>query len=300
MLSISVIILTKNENLHIERCVRSLQPFAKDIFIIDCYSTDNTVEIATSLGAKVYQNPWVNYATQFQWGLYNCPITTEWVMRMDCDEYVTPELAKEITDKMEGMPSNVSGIILKRQVHFMGKWIRYGGYYPVKLLRIWRHGKGHIEARWMDEHIVLTEGTSIEFKHDIVDDNKNNLSWWTEKHNSYATREAIDLLNKQHPLFEEKVLAATLNKQQDSRIRWFKNNFYTRVPLFVRPFFYFLFRYFILFGFLDGKKGLIWHFLQGFWYRFLVDAKVYQIKYISKTTGKPIIEVIREDFGMKI
>ncbi|MFA6400484.1 MAG: glycosyltransferase family 2 protein [Salinivirgaceae bacterium] len=298
-MSVSVIILTKNENLHLERCLRSLSPFAKHVFIIDCYSTDNTVELAVSLGAKVFQNPWLNYATQFQWGLDNCPITTEWVMRMDADEYVLPELALEIKEKLHTLPTGVNGIILKRQVHFMNKWIRFGGYYPVKLLRIWRHGKGTIEARWMDEHIVLHEGTSVEFKHDIVDANLNNLSWWTEKHNSYATREAIDILNKQHHFFIEKTIGATLSKTQDSRVRWLKNNIYNRIPLFVRPFFYFFYRYFILLGFLDGKKGLIWHFLQGFWYRFLVDAKIYQINFLARTTKRSVKQVIEEDFNFK-
>jgi glycosyltransferase involved in cell wall biosynthesis len=297
---ITVIILTKNENLHIERCIRSLKTFARDVFIIDCYSTDNTIQIASALGAHVYQNPWINYAAQFQWALDNCPIKTEWVMRMDCDEYVTPELAMEINTKLETLSSDISGIIVNRQVHFMGKWIRFGGYYPVKLLRIWRHGKGSIEARWMDEHIVLHEGVSVEFKNDIVDDNLNNLTWWTEKHNNYATREAIDLLNKQYNLFKEESIQASLNKQQDTRIRWFKTHIYVKIPLFVRPFFYFVYRYFFLLGFLDGKKGLIWHFLQGFWYRFLVDAKVYQIKYLAHKNKKNIKEVIIKDFGMKI
>ena len=100
---ISVIILTYNEELHIERCIKSLLPVVKEIFIIDSFSTDKTVEIAEKLGAKVYQNTWINYALQFQWGLDNCPISTEWVMRMDSDEYILPELQNEISNKIQNI-----------------------------------------------------------------------------------------------------------------------------------------------------------------------------------------------------
>jgi glycosyltransferase involved in cell wall biosynthesis len=140
--NISVLILTFNEELHIERCIKSLQPFTRDIFIVDSYSTDRTVEIAKSLGAKVYQNKWVNYAVQYQWGLDNCPIETEWVMRMDSDEYVLPELAEEINAKLSNLDDEVSGIYIKRRVNFMDIWIKHGGYYPIWLLRIWRFKKG--------------------------------------------------------------------------------------------------------------------------------------------------------------
>ena len=97
---ISVIILTYNEEQHIERCIKSLLPFAKEIFLVDSFSTDKTVEIAQNLGAKIYQNPWPNnHAIQFNWGLENCPVSTKWIMRMDADEYVLPELSNEIIEK---------------------------------------------------------------------------------------------------------------------------------------------------------------------------------------------------------
>jgi len=178
---ISVLILTYNEEIHIERCLKSLKPFVKDIYIVDSFSSDKTVEIAESLGAKVYQNKWVNYAVQFQWGLDNCPIETEWVMRMDSDEYVEEELAKEIPKRLENIEDAVSGIYLKRKVFFMDKWIKWGAFYPHVLLRIWRHKKGRIEQRWMDEHIVLSDGETLLLdKADIVDDSKNSFTWWID------------------------------------------------------------------------------------------------------------------------
>ncbi|SDD38560.1 Glycosyltransferase involved in cell wall bisynthesis [Algoriphagus faecimaris] len=293
---LSVLILTHNETLHLRRCIQSVQPFAKAVFIVDSYSSDDTLEIARSLGAEVFQNPWVNYAEQFNWGLENCPITTQWVMRMDADEYATPELQKEILIKLPAMLPEETAVYVKRRVHFMGKWIKRGGYYPTWLLRIWHHEKGFCEKRWMDEHIKVTTDTPVFFEHDLVDDNLNDLTWWTTKHNHYATRELVDLLNIRYNFLEYDEVNPALFGSQEQRKRWLKIK-YANLPLFTRPFIYFLYRYFIKLGFLDGTKGLIWHFLQGFWYRFLVDAKVYDIKRRAKFSGKPLVQEIENYLG---
>ncbi len=295
MADVSVIILTFNEKLHVERCIRSLTPFAKRIFLIDCGSTDGTRQIAESLGAVVLEHPWVNYAQQLNWGLQNAPIDTAWTMRMDCDEYVLPELAAEIERKLGSLPADVTGVNFNRRVHFMGRWIRRGGYYPTVLLRIWRTGKGTCEQRWMDEHIQLADGRTVHFDHDIVDENLNDLTWWTAKHNSYATREAIDMLRLRHGMDKEELAS---NKQAGAR-RWLKQNVYARVPAFVRPVMYFLFRYFVRLGFLDGKPALVFHTLQAGWYRFLVDAKIYEIERQAKSAGVDVPTLLRDKYGVK-
>ncbi len=296
---ISVIILTYNEELHIERCIKSLLPFVKEIFIIDSFSADKTVEIAENLGAKVYQNPWINYALQFQWGLDNCPIETEWVMRMDSDEYILPELQDEISNEMQNIQEETSGIYIKRRVYFKDKWIKHGSYYPTWLLRIWRYKDGHIEQRWMDEHIKLTKGKTIQFNNDLVDDNLNDLTWWTTKHNNYATREAVDILNIIHEFINYDEVNSNFFGTQEERKRFLKKK-YANLPLFTRPFIYFLWRYFIKLGFLDGKQGLIWHFLQGFWYRFLVDAKIYEIEKKSKDSNLSLKDTLIQKYGFKL
>lgn len=296
---ISVIILTYNEELHIERCIKSLLSVVKEIFIIDSFSTDKTVEIAESLGAKVYQNPWINYALQFQWGLDNCPITTEWVMRMDSDEYILQDLQNEISNKMKNIQEDTSGIYIKRRVYFKEKWIKHGSYYPTWLLRIWRYKDGHIEQRWMDEHIKLTKGETIQFKNDLVDDNLNDLTWWTTKHNNYATREAVDVLNIIHEFLKYDEVNSNFFGTQEERKRFLKKK-YANLPLFTRPFIYFLWRYFIKLGFLDGKQGLIWHFLQGFWYRFLVDAKIYEIEKKAKDSNLSLKDTLIQKYGFKL
>jgi glycosyltransferase involved in cell wall biosynthesis len=297
--NLSVVILTYNEEKHIARCIESLLPITRDIFIVDSYSTDRTVEIATSLGANVYQNKWINYAVQFQWGLDNCPIITEWVMRMDSDEYILPELADEIHHKIDRLEDSTAGIYIKRRVNFMDRWIKHGSYYPIWLLRIWRYKQGKIEERWMDEHIKLSSGNTVQFENDLVDDNKNNLSWWTEKHNNYATREAVDILNILHGFIKYDEVEPNLWGTQEQRKRWLKIR-YASLPLFVRPVLYFHWRYFFKLGFLDGRQGLVWHFLQGFWYRFLVDAKIYQIHHIAKKENKSLKQVIKDDFGLDL
>ena len=296
---ITIIILTFNEELHIRRAIESASRIANEVIVVDSYSTDQTINIALELNARVLQHPFVNQAQQFQWAMDNGGITTGWTMRLDADEYLTDELIHEIEGRLSNLNQEISGIVLKRQVHFMGQWIRHGGYYPIYLLRIWRTGHAVIEQRWMDEHILLTRGTSITFNHDFVDDNLNSLTWWTAKHNDYATREAVDILSRKYSFQDGDLSTGTKgNANQTTTKRWYKNNLYLRLPLFLRAFLYFQFRYWIKLGFLDGQRGLVWHFLQGFWYRFLVDAKILQIEWWAKKENKPVRNIIEEKYKL--
>jgi len=297
MSNVSVIILTHNEEKHIARCLKSLLAFTDQLFIVDSYSTDRTVEIAQSMGAVVVQNAWVNYATQFNYGIQHNPFRSDWVMRMDADEYVLPELAQEIKTKLASVPGDVSGIYVKRRVMFMDQWIRYGAYYPIWLLRLWRRGLGVCEQRWHDEHIKVSQGSTIRFDHDLVDHNLNNLTWWTQKHNHYTIIEMIDVLSVRYNFDEtEQRVEPRFFGSQEQRKRFLKLR-YANLPLFTRPFLYFLYRYFVKLGFLDGRKGLVWHFLQAFWYRFLVDAKILEVHHRVGYDKQAIIEFFRTEYG---
>ena len=300
MTEISVFIIAFNEELHIKRCIESVKSFAQKIYVVDSFSTDKTVEIAESSGAIVFQNTWSNHANQVNWAINNCGISTEWIMRLDADEVVTPALAEEIQTELDRQPAGISGINLKRRVYFMNRWIKHGSYYPTWLLRIWRNGKGICEQRIMDEHIKVLEGKTVNFEHDIIDENLNNLTWWTNKHNHYASKEAFELLNNIYQIenHNELVLPKLFGSQSE-RKRWLKYR-YAKLPLFSRPFIYFIYRYFIRLGFLDGKQGLIWHFLQGFWYRFLVDAKIYDIYRKAGKDKEAIKKCLREDYGIDV
>jgi glycosyltransferase involved in cell wall biosynthesis len=297
--NISVIILTFNEEKHIDRCISSIIDIAADIFIVDCFSTDRTCEIAKSLGAKVYQHKWINHSTQFNWALKNLPITSDWVFRLDADEIVTDALSKQIVSITRNSPETITGIYIGRRVYFMNRWMQHGGTYPMYVMRLFRFGKGHCEQRWMDEHIKITQGATIRVDGDIIDDNTNNLGWWTNKHNHYALREAIDILNLKFRLSERDSILQRFNGFQDQRKRWLKTK-YTMLPLFIRPFIYFLWRYFVKLGFLDGFQGLIWNFLQGFWYRFLVDAIIFEILSKASSDSESIKRVIEKEYEIKL
>lgn len=296
---ITAIILTFNEEIHIERCIESVKEIASQILIIDSHSTDKTLEIAIKCGATVFQNKFINQAKQFQWALDNCDIEGDWILRLDADEYLTTPLINEISTKFRTIQDSFTGVYLKRQVHFMGKWIKHGGYYPIKLLRLWKKGVGSIEQKWMDEHVKLAYGNTTEFENDFVDDNLQNLSWWIQKHNNYATREAIEYLNSKYNLFEKDSIALD-SKTQEASKRKIKENVYNKIPLFFRAFLYFNYRFWFKFGFLDGKEGFIWHVLQGFWYRFLVDSKIVQIKYLAAKKNKTIAQILSDDFGFNL
>lgn len=294
---ITTIILTYNESKHIKRCIESVIRLNGQIIIVDSYSNDDTIKIAESMGASCYQNTFLNQAAQFQWALDHCDIKGDWILRLDADEYLTTDLVDEIFNKINSIPKEITGVYIKRQVHFMGKWIRHGGYYPVKLLRLWRKNCAVVEQKWMDEHVVLLQGKHTEFTFDFVDDNLNNLQWWIQKHNNYSTREMVEYFKlKEAPVHDQ----ISTGKTQEAVKRKRKNRYYYKSPGFLRAFLYFFYRYVIKFGFLDGKQGLIWHFLQGFWYRFLVDAKIYQIKYLAQKKKQDVWTVIENEFGIRV
>lgn len=272
-LSLTVVILTRDEERHIGRALASVKPLASRLVVVDSGSADRTRDIARTMGADVFERPWRNYADQFQWALGHCAIDTEWTMRLDADEWLGEDLVTSLGALLPALDAATTAISLDRQHRFMGRRIRHGGRWPLRLLRIWRTGQGHIEQRWMDEHIVAEQGTLRHVPGTFVDQNEHGLSYFTAKHNGYATREALDALIGKYGLFDPPEDAGRASTAQARRARAHKTGWYNRLPTGLGPLLYFLYRYFIQLGFLDGRAGLIYHVLQGFWYRFLVDAK---------------------------
>lgn len=278
MLDLTVIILTKNEEIHIKRCIESVQPIAREIIVVDSESTDRTIEIAEEAGASVYVHKWPgNQAAQFNWALDNVPISTEWILRLDADEYPSEELIKEIKNKLPQISPAVCGIMLPLKNVWMGKPLTRGGS-KIRILRLFRTGKARYEARMMDEQMEVLEGEITSFEHPFVDDNLNNLSWWTNKHINYAIREAAELLDIEYNLSGKSNVENLENLSQDARHRRELKLKYAKQPLFWRAFAYFIYRYFVKGGIFEGKEGFLRHFLQGWWYRTLVDANIFQIK----------------------
>ena len=277
MLDLSVIILTYNEEIHIRRCLENVKQFASKVYVVDCFSIDRTAQIAKELGAEVIEHEWPgNQAEQFNWALDNLPITTEWILRLDADEYLLPGLIEELLEKLPVIPESVSALSLSLARAFCGKILHHGIVNNIRIIRIFRKGKARYAKRLMDEHLSVLSGETIDMKNQFVDDNRMPIGLFIDKHNGYATREAALLLDAEYHLTNMDSLPQDYGREVEKK-RTQKAR-YARMPLFWRAFGYFVYRYIIKLGFLDGKEGFLWDFLQGWWYRTLVDAKVYEIK----------------------
>lgn len=275
-LDLTVIILTKDEKIHIARCIENILPIAKKIYVVDCHSTDGTQKIALSLGAEVIEHDWPgNQAEQFNWALDNLDIDTEWILRLDADEYLSPELINELCTYLPSAPDDVNALVLPLGRAFMGRLLKHGIVNGVSMIRIFRRGKARYEKRIMDEHLQIICGRTHTCRHKFIDDNRMPIGSFIGKHNSYATREAILLLNEElnakNSCNEDGYAKEVAAKRRQKAS-------YNKMPLFWRAFAYFVYRYFFKLGFLDGKEGFIWDFMQGWWYRTLVDTKILEIK----------------------
>jgi len=269
--SISVVILTLNEEANLPACLESLRGLECAVFVVDSGSSDRTLEIARQYSAIIKHHDFENYAVQRNWALDNLPIDTPWVLNLDADERLTPELRDEITQALEQPPANVSAFLLRRRTVFMGRWIRHGGHYPSYHLRLFRKGTGRCESRRYDQHF-LTDGTIARLKHDYLDVVASSLLTWTVRHARWASMEAGEMRGSGEV---GRQVTPTLTGDPIQRRRWWRN-LYATGPLFLRALAYWVYRYFLRLGFLDGREGLIFHFLQGFWFRFLVDAMIYE------------------------
>ncbi|MBR1630552.1 MAG: glycosyltransferase family 2 protein [Paludibacteraceae bacterium] len=294
-MTLTAIILTKNEELHIERCLSSLRSVCDEMLVVDSYSTDQTVRLAQQAGARVVQHAWTNPAAQFNYALTQCGVQSDWVWRVDADEYVEEALGKAVRDLIMHADSELTGLYVRRRIDFMGRPLRHGGWYPRYTLKVFRRGHGMCEQRWQDEHIRLTDGRTMRVSAgDQVDANLNGLTWWTEKHNRYATYEMLDLLMTELGMdCSKQQVQPRLMGSAEERKRWLKVK-YARMPLFIRPFLNHWYRYFIRLGFLDGGTGFVWHILQGFWYRMLVDAKIFELKRANDWDRERIRQAVQQ------
>ena len=270
MTSLSVIILTKNEELNIHQAIASVRDWAEEVLVLDSFSVDRTVGIAEALGAHVYTNQFVDFASQRNYALFALPIKTEWVLFLDADEWVPPALKEEITRTIAEKPFQ-NGFFLCRRFIWMGRWIRRG-YYPTWILRLFRFGKGRCEDRAVNEHLIV-DGEVGRLKNDFVHEDHRGIADWVEKHNRYAEREALEMFERQN----DGEIDASLTGSQPSRTRWVRLKIWNRLPLLVRPFFYFAYRYFLQGGILEGRSAFIFHFLHALWYPMLIDVRYLEL-----------------------
>ena len=296
MADLSIIILTFNEERHVERAVLSALQVAGKVFVVDSLSTDGTRALAESAGAEVSTHPFTTHAAQLQWAVDTLPLDSDWVMRLDADEIITSALAADIRARLSASSADVTGLLVSRCATFAGTLIRHG-LYPQWQLRLWRRGAVGIEQRWMDEHVFVRSGRVERLAGDLVDDNLNGISWWIAKHNNYSSREAVDLLNRKHAFLPAAATTAALSGPI-ARRRWLKENVYLRAPAGLRAFLLFGYRMVFRLGILDGPRGFAFHFLQGLWYRYLVDLKVRDVERRMKEERIDCPEAIRRELGI--
>ncbi|MCR5879501.1 glycosyltransferase family 2 protein [Phenylobacterium sp. J367] len=289
MPEITAVVLTKDEELHLARAIRSISGICRKVFVVDSGSTDRTVDIAKTLGAEVYTRTFLNHADQLQWSLDNLPIDTEWILRLDADEVLEQDLVRYVNAHLDNLPDEVAGVTLSRKHIFMGRWIRHGGRYPMQMLRLFRRGRAFVEDRWMDEHVVLSSGRTVHFPGGFSDWNLRPLNDFIEKHNRYATREALDIVLLELGARRDPLLLPQRTSLKAAGTRVIKRYVYGAIPFYVSAWLYFIYRYVFRLGFLDGVEGAIYHTLQGFWYRYLVGAKALELRRAIRSRGENTI-----------
>lgn len=272
---ISIIILTFNNETNIDACLSSVANWAGDVWIVDSGSTDRTLNIVRNYTDNIVQHPFENYSKQRNWATATLPLKYEWVFHIDADEKVSSELAYSLETFFTKTARNVIGLMVVRRTVFMGKWIKHGGHYPSYHLRIFKKDQGHCEDRLYDQHFI-SDGKVAVLEGDLIDYVMSDLNSWTASHMRWAIAEAGQIINFSGKSYGE--VKPCLIGSQIERKRWLKEKLYYKTPLFIRPFLYFLYRYIFRMGFLDGKEGLIFHFLQGFWFRFYIDCLVFEMR----------------------
>jgi len=293
--------LTYNEEQNLPACLESVKKLGSQLFIVDSGSEDRTIAIARAAGAYVVTRSFDNYAEQRNWAQENLPIQSEWVLHLDADERLTPELVDEIKEKLETAGSReqgawsaesraqtkksaiedriqdaeqIDGYMLRKRTFFMDRWIRHGGHYPSYHLRLFRKSKGFCEERLYDQHFIV-KGNVAKLNYDYLDVLSSDLNRWSQRHIRWATLEARQSFMTTETNAQ---VVPMLFGSPIERRRWLKNKLYNRSPLLWRPLIYWIYRYFIRLGFLDGKEGFVFHFLQGFWFRLLVDIKIDELR----------------------
>ncbi|HWP36369.1 MAG TPA: glycosyltransferase family 2 protein [Gemmatimonadales bacterium] len=272
--NVAVIILTYNEELNLPQALDSVVGWAREVFVVDSLSTDRTVEIARRYGCQVAQHPFEDYAKQRNFALSALPIKAEWIFFLDADEWMPQDLKDEIGVRLASHPVE-HGFLVNRRFIWMGRWIRRG-YYPTWILRLARRDSVRCEERGVNEHLIV-DGPVGRLEHDFVHEDRKGLAEWIAKHVGYAQREAEELLKRRRGQGQREI-PARLFGTQAQRKRWLRYHLYERLPPLLRPFAFWGYRYLLRGGFLDGREGFLYHFLQALWFRLLIDAYELQLR----------------------
>lgn len=273
MASVTAIVLTRNEEKNLGDCLKSIRGFAQRAVVVDCGSADRTVEIAREHGADVLVHEFTYYAAQFNWAIDNAGIDTDWILRLDADERLTPALiaeAESLLSSDEAVHGDLNGVTMEAVFYFLGRPILHGIRKKRKMM-LFKRGIGRLEDRKRDPHSVLSSGRNVSLKERFLHYDFKDLDNYIRRYNWYATREMQDYI-----AFTR---GASTDIQADPYIqsrRKKKFGLYYRAPKFLRAWLWFLYNYIFRLGFLDGREGFLFHYFECLWYRMLVDAKIFE------------------------
>jgi glycosyltransferase involved in cell wall biosynthesis len=272
----SVVILAFNSAETLPATLERALSVSDDVFVVDSFSTDDTAQIACRMGAKVYRHNFENYGSQRNWAIDSLPIRYPWQLHLDADEWMDDLLVQSIRNLPEA-PSQ-AGFLVPRYLKFLGRVLKHGAMSPTWHLRLFQTGVGRCEHRKYDQHFYLLSGVTARLPGHMIDDVRMSLSEWTARHNRWADSEVAELTaSESSETIQRKALGNAIEQKRYWRAK------YNNLPLFVRPVALFIYRYFIRLGCLDGKEGLIFWVLQTFWFRFLIDSKLFE-KRLSHTS----------------
>ncbi|MDX8410707.1 MAG: glycosyltransferase family 2 protein [Mariprofundaceae bacterium] len=268
---LSVLIPTKDEERNIAACIDSVS-FAGEIIVFDSLSTDYTLEIAGAKGARIMQRKFDVFSTHKNWALDNIGFDNEWILILDADERVSPELREEIISLINAPPL-LNGYYVARKNMFSGKWIRHCGMYPDWQLRLLRRGKARYEDRIVHEHMIL-EGKAGFLNEPLFHHDYKGMNRYFDRHNHYSDLEAIEIYRELAGSTSPPTSGDVFIKGPHRR-RALKNFAYHWLPM--RPFFVFCYMYFLRFGFLDGRIGFRYCLLRAI-YEYQISLKLLELR----------------------
>lgn len=274
---ISVVVMTYNEEVNIERCLKSIVDWADDIYIVDSFSTDATEAICKQYTNRFFQNHYISHPVQWDWALNNLPFEHEWIFAVDADFVVTDALKMALSRLIPTLNTSVSGIYVRHRQIFRGRFLKRGTMYPRYWLRLFRRGTVFTDDSDLVDLHFYVKGDVVKVEYDVIEDNvkERNLEFWVSKQIRFAQRAAIEEIKRRESLDLSPVVPKLFGTP-DQRTLWLKTKWYF-FPLYWRAIFYFAYRYIIRLGFLDGKEGFLYHFTQALVYRLMVDARIEEL-----------------------
>jgi len=270
------VILTFNSAVVAERTVRAAQQVADQVFVVDSFSTDGTREIVERLGCRVAARPFKHYSDQRNWAIQQVANDWPWQLHLDADEVLDERAIAAIRNALSN-PGSSDGFLFKRLSYFMGKPLRFAGEKSWHL-RLFRSTRATCEDRLYDQHFIC-RGPTRKLTGLLHDLNAGSLAEWTARHNRWSDLEAAEMLR---PSSRVGLLESKISPDPRERRRYYKGIYY-RMPRGWRALGYFVYRYLLQLGCLDGRAGFYYNFLQSLWFRMLVDAKLAEVEGASDT-----------------